>query len=231
METTALRRLGLAAGAVAAFAAAGCGSDDGNDAEQSKPSSGAPYTGADLKRFVITEDDLPDGYDTVEHKDSSSAASCLSNAGKGATPTALSRAFTKLGFKACAGASFVRKINDGISKNNRPAGLAILMRDEDGASKALPVLRKGLINSFSATGSASAFTPHSLPVPNLGDEATRGATLAADLGPGLGKATFYIYTWRRGNVVVWIGSSNFIKDFDQDSTLDLARTLDERGQK
>lgn len=225
-----LRRHALALCLLAVLAVAGCGGDDdGADKGKSGPSDGGTYAPADLKNFIIRESDLPDGYTTQESKVSGSPESCLSVEASATVSSALQQKLTALGFKGCAGGSFLKEVTTSVTKKNRPAGLAILMRDEDGASEGLPVLRDALLKSFTSTGTASKFEPHSLPAPELGDEAPRGMTLTGTLGPELGVANFYIYAWRRGNVLVWVGSSDVIGDFDQSRTLELARKLDARG--
>lgn len=224
-----LRRHALALCLLAALAVAGCGGGDGGGKSKPGPSGSRVYAPADLKNFIIRESDLPDGYTSQESKVSGSPESCLSVKASATVASALQQKLTALGFRGCAGGSFLKEVSTGVTKRNRPAGLAILMRDENGASEGLPVLRDALLKSFSSTGTATRFVPHSLPAPELGDEAPRGMTLSGSLGPALGKANFYIYAWRRANVLVWVGSSDVVGDFDQSRTLELARKLDARG--
>lgn len=225
-----LRRYALGLGLLVAFAAAGCGGDDDGDKAKTTGSHDGTYSVADLKAFVMTKADLPDGYNTEAVRSSTSPDTCLAIEGNPSAAQRLKATYAQLGFRACAGAGFKKVVKKDISKNNRPAGLAILMRDEDSASKALAPLRAALLKSFTTTGTAGEFAPHSLPVPvSLGDEATKGVTLSGSLNPTIGDTTFYIYVWRRGNVVAWIGSSNVLGDFDAASTLELAHKLDERG--
>jgi hypothetical protein len=223
-----LRRHALTLALVAALALAGCGDDDKTE-KQAPAGAGDGFASDDLKRFVLTDADLPSGYDSQERKTSSSADACLTVSGNKAAENELKRDFTSLGFEGCAGASFKKQTSGSVRKNNRPAGLAVLMRDEDSAAKAVPSLRKALLNSFTSSGTAGTFKPHSLAAPGLGDEAPRGLSFSGNLGPLPGKATFYVYVWRRGNVVAWVGSSDVLGDFDADSTLELARRIDARG--
>jgi hypothetical protein len=225
-----MRPYTLGLGLVLAFAAAGCGDDNSDKSKTTASSHKGTYTAADLKAFVMTEADLPSGYHRQSLRSSSSPDTCLAINGNPAATERLKATYVALGFKACAGAGFKKQVEQEISKNNRPASLSILVRDEASASNALGPLRQGLLKSFSTTGTAGQFAPHSLPAPTgLGDEAAKGITLTGSLGPAIGDTTFYIYVWRRGNVVSWIGSSDVLGDFDESGTLALARKIDERG--
>jgi hypothetical protein len=226
-----LRRCALGLGILVALAVAGCGgADDKGDKAKTTSAKDGTYTVADLKAFVMTTSDLPDGYRTENVRSSTSADTCLAVEGQPIVEQKLKETYATLGFQACAGAGFKKKVEGGVSKNNRPAALMILMRDADSASKALQPLREALLKSFTTTGTAGEFAPHSLPAPTgLGDETTKGITLKGNLGAAIGDTTFYIYVWRRGNVVAWVGSSDILGDFDQARTLELAHKLDDRG--
>ncbi|MGH2919605.1 MAG: hypothetical protein ACRDLS_13560 [Solirubrobacteraceae bacterium] len=219
-----LRRVALGLGLAVALAAAGCGGDGGGDGDDD---GGGDLAG--LKRFVITPADLPDGYEREENRNSTSPDTCLTVETNPSAERALKQRFAALGFGGCSAASYRKEVDTGVKRNNRPANQAMSLRDAEAAGDAVALLRETLLDSFKSSDAASsAFEPRSIAATGLGDEA-QGIALSVDLGEVLGPATFLIYVWRRGNVAVWLGSSDFVGDFDQRSTLQLARTLDARG--
>jgi hypothetical protein len=142
------------------------------------------------------------------------------------------RTLRALGFRGCAGASFSKKIHTQqlaedvtMDITNEPGSEAILMRDRQGAAKALPVLRRMLLQSFTAGGLGQA---HSIPAPGLGAQAPRGIQVTYNLGEPFGTLTGSFYLWRRGPVVGWVGSGHVEGEFDEARTLELARRLDSR---
>jgi hypothetical protein len=201
------------------IAVTGCGGSDAADgAGTSEPSA------ADLRRFVLTKADLPDGYKAVDRTHSSKPAGCLDLDEPDAD-----REYTKrlaaLGFKRCAYSLFRRteKRAGEFERYNEPSSEAILVRDQHAASDALPALRRRLRVAATSTGAEI----HSVAAPALGDEAPRGLSLSFEI-QDMGKITGVFYIWRRGAAVAWVFSSDIFGDFDQRRTLTLARRLDRR---
>ena len=112
-----------------------------------------------------------------------------------------------------------------MTATNEPGSEAILMRDGRAAARAMPILRKTLLKSFTAGAPVEA---HSIPAPGLGSAAPRGMQLNFNLGEVLGKVTTSIYVWRRGPVVGWVVASHVLGDFDDARALALARKIDSR---
>ena len=209
--------------AALALALAGSGAQAGA-AAKSRP------TAANLGRFVLAKGDLPAGYKPTGRMQSASPGGCVDLGGDPAAARTMERRLGTLGFKRCASASFERKVETAVDEDvtttatNQPGSEAILMRDGRAAAKALPVLRRALLASFTGDGVVEA---HSVPATALGDQATRGVQLTYDFG-ALGTFTGSIYIWRHGPVVGWVFSSDILGDFDEDRTLQLARKLDAR---
>jgi len=216
-----------------ALAFAGCRGDDDSsvtaDADKTTTSRAAPLRPADLERFVVRKSDLPDGYEEERRVSSSSPGRCLGLGDTPAAQRAIETRFVALGFQACAAASFRKRSPGTVDKDNPAAASAVMLRDEDAASDALPELRRAVIGSLKVGGAASGFEPHSTPAPGLGDEAPRGATFTGDYSPLVRDVTFHLYAWRRGNVVVLVTTTDALGDFDREGALELARTLDARG--
>ena len=203
---------------VALLGASGCGGDDDGD----KP-TGA-LTPAELKSAALTKSDLPDGYELEEQVNSTSPANCGS---EGFTPRFLAT-LKELGFRACAGATYRKVVTESNRRVNRPASLLIALRSEDAAAEALPKLRATLVDSVKLSGRAELGDQNDIAVSGLGDEAPEGLKVPADLGLALGKTELYIYCWRRGDVIAFIITSDFLGDFDEGSALDLAQQIDDR---
>jgi len=188
-------------------------------------------TAANLKHFVVAQGDLPEGYKPEGRMSSRSAGGCVELGGDRAVTRAYERKLRALGFRGCASASFSKTVHTQaddeltIDITNEPGSEAILMRDRQAAAKALPVLRRTLLKSFTAGAPVEA---HSIPAPGLGSEAPRGIQLSYDLGELFGKLTTSFYVWRRGPVVGWVGSGHVPGEFDDARTLALARKLDSR---
>lgn len=188
-------------------------------------------TAANLKHFVLAQGDLPDGYKRDGRTTSRSPGGCVSLEGDPAATRSYERKLRALGFRGCASASFSKEVETKIdaeltlTATNQPGSEAILMRDRQAAARALPVLRRTLLKSFTAGAPVEA---HSVPAPGLGSAAPRGIQLTFDLGELLGKVTTSIYVWRRGPVVGWVFAGHLLGDFDEARTLELARKLDSR---
>jgi hypothetical protein len=191
-------------------------------------------TAANLKHFVLAPGDLPDGYTRDGGTSSRSPGGCADIEGDPAATRSYERKLRALGFRGCASAAFTKEvetpIDEGVTMtaSNEPGSEAILMRDRQAAAKALPVLRRTLLQSFKAAGAVVPVEAHSIPAEGLGSAAPRGIQLTYDLGELLGKLTTSIYVWRRGPVVAWLVSSHILGDFDDARTLELARKLDSR---
>jgi len=214
--------------AATALAFAGSGAARADAAVKHKP------TAANLKHFVLAQGDLPDGYTRVGGTSSRSPGGCVDIEGGGAVTRSYERKLRALGFRGCASAAFSKEVETPISEDmtksaaNEPGSEAILMRDRQAAARALPVLRRTLLQSFTAAGAVVPVGAHSIPAPGLGSAAPRGIQLTFDLGELFGKVTNSIYLWRRGPVVGWVMSSHVLGDFDDARTLELARRLDSR---
>ena len=191
-------------------------------------------TAANLKHFVLAQGDLPDGYKRDGWTSSRSPGGCADIEGDPAAARSYERKLRALGFRGCASAAFTKEVETPIDEDmtmtasNEPGSEAILMRDRRAAAKALPVLRRTLLKSFTAAGAVIPVAAHSIPAEGLGSAAPRGMQLTYDLGELLGKFTTSVYVWRRGPVVAWVVSSHILADFDDARTLELARKLDSR---
>lgn len=216
MRHPTIRHTMLVMGFVAAFAAAGCGDADDTAAK-------AKFTIANFEPLVMARSDLPDGYKVVRRKRFSSAASCLaslSDSPFGAL--AVKKKLAGPGLLGCWRSSFIKEVsvgNDGTLLSHEPDSAAILMRDEQAASKTLRAVRRAL--SRSLTSSGSPVEAHSIPAPGLGNEAPRGISF--------GDGVVHLYIWRRANVIAWTMTSNVLNDLDQRAALKLARKIDRRG--
>jgi len=214
--------------AATALAFAGSGAARADAAATFKP------TAANLKHFVLAPSDLPDGYTRDGGTSSRSPGGCTDLAGDPAAARSYERKLRAIGFRGCASAAFTKEVETQIDEEmtmtatNEPGSEAILMRDRQAAAKALPVLRRTLLKSFTAAGAGVPVEAHSIPAEGLGSAAPRGIQLTYDLGEILGKLTTSIYVWRRGPVVAWVVSSHVLGDFDDARTLELARKLDSR---
>jgi len=224
MTKTHIFPLACTALAAAALAFASFGAARADAAVKFKP------TATNLKHFVLAQGDLPDGYKRDGWMNSRSPGGCVDLGGDPAATRSYERKLRALGFRGCASASFSKEVqtqSDGdltMTMTNEPGSEAILMRDRQAAAKALPVLRRTLLKSF--TG--APVQAHSIPAPGLGSAAPRGIQLNYDLGELFGKVTSSIYVWRRGPVVGWVVSGHILGDFDDARTLELARKLDSR---
>ncbi len=172
---------------------------------------------AKVERFLLTKADLPAGY-KLEERRRLSRRGCPGRI----SPAAVRKQLTKLGFRGCALAVFVKEVDvgNGVSYLEYPESVAVLMRDKAAASAALRILRRMLLAMLP---SELGLAVHSLPVSGLGDQAPRGFTFA------FGEVNAFVYIWRRGNVVAWTSSSDFLDQFDAGMALKLARRLDARG--
>ncbi len=229
MTKTHISALSCTVLAAAALAFAGFGAAQADAAVKYKP------TAANLKHFVLAQGDLPDGYKRTGWMDSRSPGGCVDLGGDPAVTRSYERKLRSLGYRGCASAAFSKEVETQIDEDvtmtatNQPGSEAILMRDPRAAARAMPVLRKTLLKSFTASGAGAgaAVEAHSIPAGGLGSAAPRGIQMSLDLGP-LGKVTNSIYVWRRGAVVGWVSSSHVLGDFDDARTLALARKLDSR---
>lgn len=208
----------LLLGLALALGASGCGGGD----EEEKATFGA----GDLKRFLMTPADLPGGYKVQSKEDATTAQECVG----GATPRerAVGVTFEKLGLQACASSTYRKRRSGAVNRNNTPGATVISLKTASDASKALPELRKALVASYRPSGTASAGRQAELSVSDLGEESLPGVRLTTDLGVLGGDFDLYIFFWRRGNVIVWMGSTDILGDFDEASTLALAKRIDGR---
>ena len=204
-----LHRHLLAFALAIAATSAGCGGSDGESGDAKATTAGK------LAGFVLTKADLPAGYTPEDDNGPSSRKSCLEDRER-----YLRSKLASLGLRRCAEAMFLknRDLGGGNGLINTPDSGAMMMRTQRDASHALRVLRREIVSKVKSLGDV-----HSVPVQRLGDEAPRG--IAADFGNG----TLFVYIWRRGSVVAMVSSTSTLGDFDQRTTLELARRLDTRG--
>ena len=214
----------LAVATLVALAAPGCGSDDhGSAAKPTRTAAHEHYTKDDLKRFAIRSADLPAGYKKTESR-SWSAERCLQSANS--EHAALTSRFKAWGIEGCTGVTYRRKTHDDERYVDVASG-AFAFRDPSSAAQALPVIRKALINSGQTSGDIRIISRHSIAVSGLGDETARGArTRMRVLGES---ASWFFYFWRTRNVVVFVFTSDFLGDLDEQSTLEIAKRIDYRG--
>lgn len=209
----------LLAAAALAFLA-GCGAARADKAAKFEP------TAANLKRFVLAQGDLPDGYKRDRSMVSRSPGGCGELGADPAAARSYERKLRALGFRRCATASFSKEVHtqsDEMQLTGEYGSEAILMRDRHAAAKALPVVRRTLLTTLTRGGAEA----HSIPARGLGSEAPRGVQLTYDLGR-LGKVTSSIYVWRRGPVVAWVLAGHVPDDPAGARTLELARKIDSR---
>ena len=225
MTKTHISPLSCTVLAAAALAFASFGAARADAAVKFKP------TRANLQHFVLAQGDLPDGYKADGWMNSRSPGGCVELGGDPAATRSYERKLRALGFRGCESASFSKEVETEIDENltmtatNEPGSEAILMRDGRAAARAMPILRKTLLKSFTAGAPVEA---HSIPAPGLGSAAPRGMQLNFNLGEVLGKVTTSIYVWRRGPVVGWVVASHVLGDFDDARALALARKIDSR---
>lgn len=190
--------------------------------------AGGVGVAAGTRALVITEADLPEGYIEVRSERFSSVSRCGRITGFPTATRALRKKLSELGLERCELTQYEKRLGDKPSSAfNRPTSQAFVMRDEQAASELLPKLRRLFLATIDPNG-AVASTPHSLPVSDLGDETLRGVTVIFEHPSFPQKMTQWVYLWRRGDIVAWVGSSDTAGDFDQLSTLDLARAIDAR---
>jgi hypothetical protein len=174
--------------------------------------AGDPPAGV-LQRAELRSSDLPGGYArtvSVAPSDTCSAAQF---------DEAAVRRMRVLGANACA-----------VTKYRRPAPLGLagltLYRFDDArtAARGLAEMRRGYLADV---GGAAVRSRHSVPAPELGDEAPRGVKIAIG---GKGGGSLYAYFWRRANVVAVLGAGGARGAFNAVRSLALARTVDGRAK-
>lgn len=180
---------------------------------------------AEGTRSLITEADLPEGYEAVRSERFSSPRRCASLSALPGAPRSLRKTLSALGLKRC---EWVQYEIETTSGNHRPGTLTFVLRDEQAASEFLPVLRRLVLATMEPVGDV-VLRRRSFPAPSLGDEALRGLKVTISPDPDFKrKSTAWLYFWRRGDVVASAGAADAVGDFDRLSTLDLARAVDAR---
>ncbi len=202
------------------LAACGGGGDGEEDAAKAPPATARTFTVADLGRMTFQPSDLPAGY---SRNDATSGQRTADRCFEGA-PAATVSQIQSFGLQGCHTSNYTKK--EGGATNNAGSG-ALLFRDADGASRALPVLRSALLESFEATGEADEGRTRDVPASGLGDETPPGAQASVE-GAGISFDIIF-YVWRNGNVVGFLGGSDILGDMDAARLLDLARKVDARA--
>ncbi|MDQ3569269.1 MAG: hypothetical protein M3396_01335 [Actinomycetota bacterium] len=211
---------------VLALLAAGCGGGDKGDQADTVTSTGANLTAERLPRFALEPSDLPAGYKLREPSKLGTAAECSqAETREGA---ALAAQLQSLGIQACYAANYQKEVRKGgRTASNKPGSGATLFRDAASASRALPILRQDLASNLRPTGDAGSVRTEDIPVTGLGDEALPGLRSIVTSPAGDFRLVFYI--WRTRNVVAFVGGSDTLGDFTEQSILDLAKKLDFRA--
>lgn len=209
----------LAALVVATASCGGGGDDDGAVVPTAPPTAaGRTYTAADLSKFSAQPADLPSGY-----RQGRSGELPPDECFEGAPPSLLAQ-LQSSGFERCYASNFTKKSGD--FTNDVGSG-GLMFRDAAGASRALPVLRDMLGESFRATGEADAGSSRDLPASGLGDETPPGVSFNADL---FGREfDVVLYVWRKGNVIAFLGGSDILDDMNAQSMLGIAERIDSRS--
>jgi len=209
----------IAAGVVLALGGGGprtMGWDGTGSGATARPTT-QNYSVGELTRFLLRSSDLPSGYPQQQS---------VSGSAKEAVATAKTRqqaaGFQQLaadGLEVFAGVAYQKTAGGSV---NRPGSVAFAFGDPEEASRALPVLRKAIVNSLFATGSASG-AESNISASGLGDESLPGVRLA--LGPN----AFYVYVWRDRNVDAEVSGSDFLGDMSGQSILMIAQEIDFRA--
>ncbi|MDQ3569266.1 MAG: hypothetical protein M3396_01320 [Actinomycetota bacterium] len=230
-----------------ALVAGACGGGDDNDSTGARTTSptGAASTGAnlaaaDLPRFGLEPSDLPPGYRLREAPRLMNPSECLQILTK--KPERIAE-LQSLAIQACYHTYWVKgprsqpsvaETKIGFSaqesgvNSNRPGAAAFLLGDAGTASKALSSIRNGLFSE--ATGDVRRSVTEDAPVTGLGDEATPGVRLTTTFPDG-SRSRLVVYVWRSGNVVAYLGGSDILGDFTEESLLELARKLHTRAKR
>lgn len=203
--------------------AAACGGggdgDDGAAPTTPPPTTGRTLTATDLSRITFQPSDLPSGY---TRDDATSGERAATRCFEGAPSETVSH-IQSFGLQTCYSSNYTKKA--GSATNNAGSG-ALLFRDAQGASQALPVLRTALLGSFEATGEGEEGAIRDLPASGLGDERPPGAQATVEAAAI--EFDIILYVWRNGNVVAFLGGSDVLGDMDASRLLDVARKVDGR---
>ncbi len=212
--------LALVAALVVATASCGGGGEEDDAVAPTAPpaAAGRTFTTADLSKFGVQSADLPPGY-----RQGTSGELPPDECLEGAPPSLLPQ-LQSFGFERCYASNFSKKSGD--FTNDFGSG-AMLFRDAAGASRALPVLRDVLSESFRATGEADAGSSRDVAASGLGDETPPGVSFNAEL---FGRDfDVVLYVWRKGNVIAFIGGSDVLNDMNAQSMLGIAEKIDSRS--
>lgn len=168
--------------------------------------------------------DLPSGYAAKSGfpKQLSSASECVAALSPGLE--AVAAELQSFGLEGCYLSVFSKQKG---SDANSPGSGAYRFRDAEGATKALPVLRRAGAESLKPTGAARLDATRDVPVAGLGDQAEPGLT--ATLAVQTRKFAITLYFWRSANVVVYAGGGDSLGDFDEKAYLDLAKKVAARA--
>lgn len=188
--------------------------------------AGPAFDAESLRRVSLQASDLPPGY--VLQPGLPRQATSVHQCVEGATRqrAGLAAQLTSLGMRGCYDAAYVKTVGPA---SNRPGSTAFLFENAGGASRALPVLRDALAQSYRGQGQGPG-SVEDVPVSDLGDESLPGRTFATPTGGGQ-RLTFTFYIWRIGNVVVYAAGTNSLGDMNQQTILDMARKIDSQARR
>jgi hypothetical protein len=180
----------------------------------------------DLRHLVMTQSDLPAGYEPKFEKHSDSLQICATEGSADLAAT-----LQRIGFRGCASAGFRKQTTAALKLGNTPGSKLTLFDTAGHAATALPVIRKALIGDFELTNTGNDTTTvgetSALAASGLGDESLPGVKIpvVTDIADDV---AMYVHVWRRGNVVAYTVTSNILADFTEQSALSLAKTIDRR---
>lgn len=208
------RRLGvLALVCCLVFVVAGCGDDT--------PGPGENFSPAHLGRFAAESPDLPSGY-TIVKDDRLSAQECREEAETREEADQMER-LAALGLTNCYVA--VHRKRSKRSTDEVASG-GFRFETANGASQALPLVRRVQVDSFYAIDDNDDVTVASIPVRGLGDEAVPGVRHSTDSFSLVG------YMWRRRNVVgVVVGPTGSSSAISGKMLLRIAKKIDFRATR
>ena len=201
-----------------ALVAAGCG-DEETQVEGKAPPAGQNFTADHLERFLLKPSDLPSGYKRQGRR-TGSAADLVD-----AAETADERSqFDQLGagLKRYLSVTYRKEEAD---NSNTPASFALLYETPAAAAKALPAVRRLLVDEYTVTGAFEEEPAQRLRVSGLGDGAAAGVKLP------LGPFAFFLYVWRARNVVVTVAGADTVGDMSRKTILTMAKKIDYRATR
>ena len=204
-----------------ALFATGCGEGGEEDgAPGTAAALGQNFTADDLDRFILKASDLPSGYE--RRRRSAGSPQELVEAAQTRDERSSFERVVAPGLKRFSSVAYRKK--DGENSNS-PGSLALLYDTRRAASKALPAVRKLLIDNYSLTGGFAEEPPQKVRVSGLGDQAAAGIKLP------LGPYALYQYVWRARNIVATIAAGDTVGDMNGKTILEMAKRIDFRATR